>query len=199
MFTLGIPHCYYSTASTIRQMKFFNNYYFIITWHDPALTPDPSPLFTCRRIGVENQFISIAKYGMGSPSAAYSWSTFFARLSWEHLGKLSSARQPVFSGCLFCFSLRCILASTFCPPISLCGCNRQRFQGILAISLCPPSSWSLMFFVLSIKARSPTSSRLVVGTYSLVVACWPGLTAVDAAATRIATSYLSFLAVPACG
>ena len=35
---------------------------------------------------------------MGSPPAAYSWSTCFARPSWEHLGKLSSARQPVLVG-----------------------------------------------------------------------------------------------------
>ena len=42
---------------------------------------------------------------MGSPPAAYSWSTYFCSASWEHLGKLLSARQTACSGCSFSYSL----------------------------------------------------------------------------------------------
>ena len=96
---------------------------------------------------------------MGSPPAAYSWSTYFCSASWEHLGKLLSARQTACSGCSFSLSLSD--ASWQALSVRQAACV-DAIINVFKASRQPPSvrlPVGVWCFSTLIKARFPTSSR----------------------------------------
>ena len=134
---------------------------------------------------------------MGSPPAAYSWSTYFRSASWEHLGKFLSARQADFSGCSFSYSLSDASWQALSVRQAACvGAIVNVFKASRqspSVRL-PVGVWC--FCTISRQGSQPLLAGGWLPKFS-VVACWPGLTAVDAAAIRIATSYpFCFLGCP---